>query len=891
MLTPHIQILNERFISRYGVDRILLLMARHFTAMGARVSFGCLRYNEELFDKGTAVVKLPAFEGDIFANIDKFMNAEKAATDGMMAEWLTDKPDLILIGGWPFFDLAARAGSVGVRTVFIDAGAVPHTGYGDSSQAIQQELRRIRAQTLPFIDKVLPISDFIRFSQTEPDRCTPEGVRTIHLGADHLREAQPPKTESKKASSLQAPIFENTTTGKQSAREDYRRRLDLLNEFGMFDSIWYRKRYQDRIPAGQDPKAHFLNVGSYELLDPGPSFSAAAYLQLHPDVAKAGMEPWFHYVVHGYAEERATSPVAAAERRYPKFYPLLERLKALKQAGRKLVLLGGRFEAGGYKNSMSAVHVTRGIRDTITKVTLLVLEQYDHLPLSDDIKKNVEGIGSPSDYELLEIIRLVDLTLSTSLWEGFNLPLVESQYEGCPVLAYACGSHPEVIADPWFLCQNEAEMAQKAVTVLKGNMPPIARTNLENYSHRFPWTKTLAEIWEEVDDLLRAHSVPEPRASRRLLFLDVGAIAFNVAHADALQAVRALCANLLYDPALEVVFTSWDEVQQCFTLVAGDDAAGLHSPLSALPDTWVRRVGIDKLLMAAAQRCVLPPVLLFPVAPLSEALAPRMAWARSKGLTCAAVLHDPASANRRAYVSGNAYGKAPDYYSHLLTVDALICKSSAALEMVLAHAEEKGLSAPPFSASVEVSPPFGGQERVRDDPEPPGDEVRILGVGAKGSAEGAERLVNAVDQLRRRLPHRRITLTLVGFDDCDLNRDFDGGALPHLGTVSRAQLQDFLGAAHFAVCPSLQGGIDLFAAESRWMARPCLFHSEGRGDGAYDGGCLAVDMRSERVMGNAMADLIEEPMLYRRLAREAVSVPLSDWASFVDGVAEKLREL
>jgi hypothetical protein len=37
-----------------------------------------------------------------------------------------------------------------------------------------------------------------------------------------------------------------------------------------------------------------------------------------------------------------------------------------------------------------------------------------------------------------------DIFVNTSKWEGFNLPLLEAQFQGVPVLAYDHGPHPEV---------------------------------------------------------------------------------------------------------------------------------------------------------------------------------------------------------------------------------------------------------------------------------------------------------------------------------------------------------------------------------------------------------------------------------------------------------------
>ena len=49
-----------------------------------------------------------------------------------------------------------------------------------------------------------------------------------------------------------------------------------------------------------------------------------------------------------------------------------------------------------------------------------------------------------SDSEKSEYLRSLDVFLSFSLWEGFNLPLAEAQSEGTFSLAFDTGAHPEV---------------------------------------------------------------------------------------------------------------------------------------------------------------------------------------------------------------------------------------------------------------------------------------------------------------------------------------------------------------------------------------------------------------------------------------------------------------
>ena len=177
----HIDICNERMLPRFGVDRLLALLARRLVAQGHAVRFVCLRCDRpmlEAISPDIAIVELPA-------GLD-MGQTEAAADEALTALWRVRRPDVVVVGGWPFFGAAARAGERGSRSVFIDAGAVAQDALPEPLMSVQRELRRIRALTLPAIDRVLPISNFIRFSQTEPDRGGGQGVRTVLLGGDHM---------------------------------------------------------------------------------------------------------------------------------------------------------------------------------------------------------------------------------------------------------------------------------------------------------------------------------------------------------------------------------------------------------------------------------------------------------------------------------------------------------------------------------------------------------------------------------------------------------------------------------------------------------------------------------------------------------------------------------
>ena len=66
-----------------------------------------------------------------------------------------------------------------------------------------------------------------------------------------------------------------------------------------------------------------------------------------------------------------------------------------------------------------------------------------------------------TDAERTEFLRRIDVFVTTSQWEGTNLPLVEAQALGTPSLAFDTGAHPEFT--PFVFSSRDAMVAQLAV--------------------------------------------------------------------------------------------------------------------------------------------------------------------------------------------------------------------------------------------------------------------------------------------------------------------------------------------------------------------------------------------------------------------------------------------
>lgn len=363
-----ILICHERFIGRYGADRVLLILARAFRAAGAHVTLMGVRFDDAaVADAADAIVRSPS---DVAAPELEARTAhwlERAVGVGARGDRYYD---VVIVGGWPYFSSIPWFRVIGSRVLFIDCGVVPEAGYPEATVRLLRQLTRVRRQFLPACTHVAANSLFTLRSQSVPDAGPHVSCDAVLNGVDHL-----------------------------------------------------------------------------------------------PAVTPGGVRP--------------PAP-----------------LVALEAAGRPAVLLLGRFEAVGYKDSASAFPVLSAVCAVDPRVALLVLEPDDRLSVPAALRSHVFGIGYPSDAELVEVMRRCALGWSVSKWEGFNLPLAEMFWLNRPALAFDLAAHPEVVPDRWFLARDAADMAARSLLVLQGSpvVPVLDASTLEDYRAFFTWNRFVREV-------------------------------------------------------------------------------------------------------------------------------------------------------------------------------------------------------------------------------------------------------------------------------------------------------------------------------------------------------------------------------------------------------------
>ena len=121
-----------------------------------------------------------------------------------------------------------------------------------------------------------------------------------------------------------------------------------------------------------------------------------------------------------------------------------------------------------------------------------------------------------SEDEKAEYLRSLDIFVSMSLWEGFNLPVVEAQTLGTLSLALDVGAHPEVC--PYLMSEPMEAISYLARATQDPEWLQGASSRAANYARsRLTWERTS----DAVRSLLSQSPRPLPRRRTQLSFRKV----------------------------------------------------------------------------------------------------------------------------------------------------------------------------------------------------------------------------------------------------------------------------------------------------------------------------------------------------------------------------------
>ena len=179
-----ILICNERFLFRFGVDRVLLLLGAYWKAAGHEIIMMGNKLDEGVIQKHSdRFIKIPECPG--------YINGNEFTVDYIKQNWKKwftrdTGPDVILVAGWPYYAslqfFRTKCGCV----IFHDYGAVPTEGMHDAVLRVQERQAAMRQQNLCHAHKIIAISKFIENTQSKKDSKGITPTVSVLLGVDHF---------------------------------------------------------------------------------------------------------------------------------------------------------------------------------------------------------------------------------------------------------------------------------------------------------------------------------------------------------------------------------------------------------------------------------------------------------------------------------------------------------------------------------------------------------------------------------------------------------------------------------------------------------------------------------------------------------------------------------
>lgn len=159
----------------------------------------------------------------------------------------------------------------------------------------------------------------------------------------------------------------------------------------------------------------------------------------------------------------------------------------------------------GYKNFDLVVKTCKKMQLPLVMVGGGGLTRKEDIYLNQVLRKGYYHHVNNASVEVLnEIYNRAFALIYPSLYEGFGIPVIEAQRAGCPVIAYAHSSIPEIIGKSEYALQQISEDTLcEALAFLKnqsGEREKVVREGLEN-AQRFSWDRTYKETLEFYRDL------------------------------------------------------------------------------------------------------------------------------------------------------------------------------------------------------------------------------------------------------------------------------------------------------------------------------------------------------------------------------------------------------
>ncbi len=134
-------------------------------------------------------------------------------------------------------------------------------------------------------------------------------------------------------------------------------------------------------------------------------------------------------------------------------------------------------------------------------IELIAAGRGDETKMEHLRRKNILPLANVEKEVMPVLYKAADVFISPSRWEGFNLPLLEAQHQGTPIIAYGTAVHREVIRSGGILADDFDSFIQavKDLSRDRGKRENLGREAVKN-SGRFSWQRH----GEKMEDVIKS---------------------------------------------------------------------------------------------------------------------------------------------------------------------------------------------------------------------------------------------------------------------------------------------------------------------------------------------------------------------------------------------------
>ncbi len=590
--------------------------------------------------------------------------------------------------------------------------------------------------------------------------------------------------------------------------------------------------------------------------------------------------------------------------------PSVRKIAQLKKQGYRVLINLGRWETGYYKFSESMYELLRELKASGRKCAMLVLGPKDNVKIPDDLKGNIHPLGYIDDDELVDCMRTSDLGVSSSLWEGHNLPMPEMQYYEKPVLAFNVGAHPEVVLHPWYLCNSVKEMARKANRIFEGRdlTPEIRSAAYQRFKEYFTWDRcaqSMYEVFEKVVSNDKYSVSLDPDYLKNNLktiniVMDMTNPSRDEANPGIIRTCRQLAAKLQY--YINPIFVIRDDSDDCFVLPNRDEykvMGSYNGPLvldEELLSPMDHRITLDeyflKHLKPGHQWLLLPDIIH-----IEDGLKIQ-GYCNQRNLHITDIFYDDIPYKLHEMYGVEGKDRHAGYMMRLTDSDLVLSISQYSTDCLVEFCNQLGISSNNVK-TAEIPGEFTTASRTLNKLPTVGTCKQFVMVSTLEPRKNHRQVIEACLQLEKLAPDLNFKFVMIGnrfaghSDIADYVQKItkDHPRIEWRGILSDEDMDRVIKESAFTIYASTMEGYGLPIMESLWRGKPCLCHNAGAmAELAAEGGCYTVDVNNPEAICKSLFKLCTDSTLLKKLEAETINRKIKTWREYAENVLAEISQ-